>query len=56
MAISGQIALTVIIYFGQAIVFSNLINKNVLVCFLLIRDKEHAMNRSTNVFNKNHRT
>ena len=42
MAITEQIALATIFYFGQVFVLCWLINKNVLEWFLLIICKEHA--------------
>ena len=56
MAISEQIALATIIYFGQVIVFCSLIKNNVLVWFLLIMCKEDTLTRSTKLLSRNHLT
>ena len=46
-----------IFYFGQVLVFCELINKNVLGWFLLIMCKEHTLRRSTNLLrSRNHPT
>ena len=56
MAISEEISLAAIFYFGQVFIFCRLINKNVLECFLLIMCKEHTLTRSTNLLSRNHPT
>ena len=52
--IPEQIALAAVFYFGQVFTFCRLINKNALEWFLLII--WYTLNRSTNLFRRNHPT